>query len=219
MRFVRGYEAAVVKNFLIVADLHLGFELELERKGIYVPHADLLFKKLRFLIEITKPNGLIILGDVKHMVRMPLEREIKIVRGFLRKLTELVPRVVIVKGNHDGKIEEICREIKNLEIVEELRFGGITLLHGHKKPERFTTLLMGHVHPLVFSFGEYEKAWIIASSGKRRIVVIPALSDLVGSPVSMNRKGLKDSSPVFRTIGIDKLALYSLEGEYLGELD
>ena len=163
MRFVRGYEAVVMKNFLVVADLHLGFELELERKGIYVPHTELIFNKLKLLLKITKSRGLVILGDVKHMIRMPLEREIRIVRGLLRKLIELVPRIVIVKGNHDGKIEEICSDIDNLEIVDEFKLGRVTLVHGHRKPKKFTILLMGHIHPLAPRFGEYEKAWMIAT--------------------------------------------------------
>jgi len=124
-----------------------------------------------------------------------------------------------VKGNHDGRIEEICRGIENLEIVEKFRLGNILLLHGHKKPDEFATLLMGHIHPLASRLGEYEKAWMIATSGKRRIVVIPALSDLVGSPIPTSKKELGHFSPVFRAVTIDRLTLHSLEGEYLGELD
>src|ERR1700746_1202766 len=57
------------ERVLVVADLHLGWEVSLSHQGIHVPsQVPRLLDKLRKIIAETHPKVLILLGDVKHAV-------------------------------------------------------------------------------------------------------------------------------------------------------
>ena len=95
-----------VGKTLVIADLHLGFVYGQNKKGILIPVSKSAEEDLVELVEKRKPNRLIILGDFKDEIfgsAHPLAgRAWKLLRRLLN-----VTRVTIVKGNHDGKIEEI----------------------------------------------------------------------------------------------------------------
>jgi hypothetical protein len=56
-------------RYLVVADLHVGYELELSSKGIRVPpHEERVARELVRLGEETGSQVLVLLGDVKHRV-------------------------------------------------------------------------------------------------------------------------------------------------------
>ena len=65
--------AAMIKTpktkTLLIADPHIGWEIELQEKGIHVPsQTPKLLVKLTALIARYKPTQLVILGDVKYTV-------------------------------------------------------------------------------------------------------------------------------------------------------
>ena len=65
--------AAMVKTAetktLLIADLHIGWEMELQKKGIHVPsQTPKLLSKLTAILGKYKPQRLVILGDVKYTV-------------------------------------------------------------------------------------------------------------------------------------------------------
>src|SRR5436309_15690219 len=52
---------------LVIADLHLGWEVTLARQGIHVPsQVPRLLEKLRRILWETAAHKLILLGDIKH---------------------------------------------------------------------------------------------------------------------------------------------------------
>src|SRR5947208_9674559 len=102
------------ERVLVVADLHLGWEVSLSHQGIHVPsQVPRLLEKLRKIINDTHPRRLILLGDVKHAVAKVELEEWKYVPEFFEGLVEMIPDVQVVPGNHDG----------NLERSEERRVG------------------------------------------------------------------------------------------------
>ena len=67
------HPAALIKTaktrIMIIADLHIGWEIALSQKGIHVPtQMPKLLNKLTTLISTYRPEKLLILGDVKHTV-------------------------------------------------------------------------------------------------------------------------------------------------------
>src|SRR5881397_997500 len=73
------------ERVLVVADLHLGWEVSLSHQGIHVPsQVPRLLEKLRKIISDTHPRRLILLGDVKHAVAKVELEEWKYVLNSLR---------------------------------------------------------------------------------------------------------------------------------------
>ena len=65
--------AALIKTretrTLLIADPHIGWELELQQKGIHVPsQTPKILNKLTAIIGKYKPQQLVIAGDVKYTV-------------------------------------------------------------------------------------------------------------------------------------------------------
>jgi len=56
------------KKILIISDLHLGYEEALNRKGVLIPRFQFkdTITRLKPILETTKPETVIINGDLKH---------------------------------------------------------------------------------------------------------------------------------------------------------
>lgn len=152
------YPAALIKTqktrTLVVADLHIGWELALSEKGIHVTtQMPKLLQKVKELIQKHKPNKLMILGDVKHTVATAKLGEWKDVPDFFNGLKNEIDDVGVIRGNHDGNLKPLLPQ--NVKILPGTGIieGDIGLFHGHRWPSpsllQCKTLMMGHVHPVV----------------------------------------------------------------------
>lgn len=147
MKFIPGEAALKFKKYVVVSDIHIGFEEYLEEKGYTIP--DQTSSALERLKKLSKnSNELIILGDVKHSIFLKNKSRLML---FLNKLTDYFKKIIIIKGNHDGGIQNYTKNYKNIELVSELLRGKTLFIHGHKyaskekiiKAER---VLIGHFH-------------------------------------------------------------------------
>ncbi|HLD76273.1 MAG TPA: hypothetical protein VI874_04595, partial [Candidatus Norongarragalinales archaeon] len=87
LRFVYNEPAAVLKDALILADLHLGIEFELQQKGYHVGQQfPREAERINQLIRQTKTRQVIFLGDVKHNVYGMEDKEERVLNAFFRKL-------------------------------------------------------------------------------------------------------------------------------------
>ncbi len=152
------YPAALVKSqglrTVVVADLHIGWELALSQKGIHVPsQTPKLLKKLVDVVSRYKADRLLILGDVKHTVASAETLEWRDVPEFFSALERQVNEVLVVRGNHDGNIEPLLPESVKVLPSTGTVIGDVGLFHGHRWPSPgllgCRTLVMGHVHPVV----------------------------------------------------------------------
>lgn len=110
---------------LVFADPHIGFELS---RGLRI-RTDFEEVLAQFVLE-SNPNLLIILGDLKE----PLGLSFRLKEMLLRFFSPLKDtEVVITKGNHDGRIEEIARKFENVSVVEKFILDQKLFLHGHTK--------------------------------------------------------------------------------------
>jgi hypothetical protein len=139
---------------LVIADLHIGWEIALSEKGIHVPtQTPRLLSRLKEIISACKPENLLILGDVKHTVAKAEISEWQDVPEFFNELKKQVKEIQIICGNHDGNLEPLLPE--NIKILPTTGtvIGEIGLFHGHRWPSplllKCKTLVMGHVHPVV----------------------------------------------------------------------
>jgi hypothetical protein len=152
------YPAAIIKTqktqTLIIADLHIGWEMALAEKGIHIPtQTPRLLKTLLMLTFKHKPDRLLILGDVKHTVAKAELGEWQDIPEFFNQLKKHIKEIIIIRGNHDGNLEPLLPEnIKLLPAVGTV-IGSVGLFHGHRWPPptllKCETLIMGHVHPVL----------------------------------------------------------------------
>ncbi len=152
------HPAALVKTeknrTLLIADPHIGWEMELQEKGIHVPsQTGKLLNKLTAILSEYKPDALVVLGDVKYTVISSELGEWHDIPDFFKKLQPYVANISIVRGNHDANLEPLLPENVALLPATGAVIGDVGVFHGHKWPSPAIlgckTLVMGHLHPVV----------------------------------------------------------------------
>jgi len=158
-------------------------------------------------------DELIILGDIKH--NLPFTSYFE--KLNLPKFLEFSVPVTIVKGNHDGNIEEVV----NNEVVKSLKIGEYILTHGHILFEN-SNLIMGHVHPVVEFMDSNGKITRLKCFLKIEepfnVVVLPSFNPILeGIPVNRNED---IPGPYFESgrFQIKDFDCYLLDGTYLGKI-
>jgi putative SbcD/Mre11-related phosphoesterase len=150
--------AAIVKTSktktLLIADPHLGWEMQLQEKGIHVPsQTPKILNKLITVIAEYKPDRLVILGDVKYTVSSSEFGEWRDIPDFFNQLSKCIGSIAVVRGNHDANLEPLLPENVEFMPATGAVIGDVGVFHGHKWPSPALlgceTLVMGHLHPVV----------------------------------------------------------------------
>lgn len=143
------------ERVLVVADLHIGWELALTEKGIHVPsQTSKMLDKMLQLIKAQKPTSIIFLGDVKHTIAAAEWGEWRDVPDFFEAIGDTVQDIRVVPGNHDGNLAPLLPEnVKILPSTGVVLWRDVGLFHGHAWPAPellgCRSLIVGHVHPIV----------------------------------------------------------------------
>jgi putative SbcD/Mre11-related phosphoesterase len=201
---VLGEPAAVAEldedRALVVADYHAGIEVALRyRAGVEVgSRAGDRRERVRRLVSETGADRVVFLGDLAHDIGDPGEEERAEIEDLLDALD--VP-VTLVKGNHDGVVEDVV----DVDVTDPrgVRLDGVGFTHGHTWPSRDVlaaeVVCVGHEHPQVrleddVGGSRVERAWLRGpidatpfddhygeSLGiDADLVVFPAFNDLSG---------------------------------------
>lgn len=223
----------LIGEVLVISDLHLGFEGELQEKGIRIPsQTNRILKEILKILERAKARRIILLGDVKHGVPAASHMEWRHIPDFMKELSSRVSSLEIVVGNHDGDLLPLIP--RNVKILPPngLRVGNAWLLHGHTVPppkaEKAKFLITGHVHPAIeltdrFGFKTIQPVWLKCRSPRLplTLIVMPALNGMVGHlVVNRMRQYGERLGPVFKwaRIDIQECDAYALDGTLLGAL-
>ena len=197
--FIENERAALVGDYLVITDLHIGYESALRERGYSVPKMiNRFIKTLKKLKKKTGASNLLILGDVKHKVpKIDIEEKYDI-PSFFKTLSKEFEKIVIVKGNHDGYLEKMIH-VTNVEIVKEYSLNDIGFIHGHSYPSEEIMskkiLFIGHTHPAFKVKDELRithkyPCWILGKFNEKkikkeyekvnieRVVVVPAFNPL-----------------------------------------
>ncbi|MFH1327512.1 MAG: metallophosphoesterase [Candidatus Bathyarchaeota archaeon] len=158
---------------LVVTDLHLGFECELAQMGINLPsQTSKIRDNLIKLLENSKPNRLIILGDLKHSIPNISNQEWQEIPQFFESISEKVAKIELIPGNHDTGISRFLRAGLKIASDRGLLLGKkekIGFFHGHAwpSPKLFEAdyWATGHSHPVIqfkgmFSFRTIRPVWV-----------------------------------------------------------
>jgi Predicted ICC-like phosphoesterases len=151
------------ERWLLIADTHVGLEVELGKRGVRIPRQSV--RIVQSIIEVAEGVGatsLAILGDVKHEIASITESA-REVREFIDRVSAKFNKVVLVRGNHDGNLDLILSSDakSNVYLIDSRGFilrskdgKNLLLLHGNSKPrlEDFVSsdvIIMGHTHPAI----------------------------------------------------------------------
>jgi len=245
IRFLTNYPALYIsdKKILVISELHLGLEYELYKSGIKIPSQRIKFEAtIGKLIKLTRAEKLIILGDIKSKVPGSTIREDVEIPKFLESMKQQI-KVVMVKGNHDDRIEQIVPSGIKVYGSRGCKIGSYGFFHGHAWPSKKLMacdyLFMGHVHPaieLIDSFGfrsvlsvwlkgrlkkdSVEKKYKIKKTGKMNIVVIPTFNNILGEAALNRIIKERHTGPIMtnKVFDVDNSKVYLLDGTYLGIL-
>lgn len=153
---------------LIISDIHIGYEEALNKQGVLIPRFSFedQVKRLKAILAKTKPETVVLNGDLKHEFGRISEQEWRDTLNFLNLLSKDY-KVILIKGNHDAVLGPIAGK-KNLEILDYLIIDKILITHGDKvikvaedtisakkgvgtKAEKtksqISTIIIGHHHP------------------------------------------------------------------------
>ncbi len=171
--------ALLIKDTLIISDVHIGYEDALHSRGVMLPKFQLqdTIQRLENILKETKPKTIIINGDLKHEFGRISAQEWRDTLKLIDFILEHVDKICIVKGNHDPHLGPIVRK-RGIEIVNDYRIGNILTVHGDVaiEPEKdIKTIIMGHEHPAItvhdkirrerfkcFLVGKYKRRTLIA---------------------------------------------------------
>jgi len=166
---------------LVIADLHIGWEVTLSQQGIHVPsQTGKMLKRLKMILAESKSTRLIMLGDVKHSVTGAELEEWRDVPEFFEELLKIVPSVQVIVGNHDGNLEPLTpSKVELLPSTGLILWKTYGLAHGHAwpLPEMLgcETLILGHLHPAVtlrdaLGYRLTKPAWVMAECDGKKLL-------------------------------------------------
>lgn len=137
-------------KILVLSDFHIGYEEELNKKGVLVPRVQYkdVIDRLEMIFSKTEPEIIVINGDLKHEFGAISKQEWKETMRLIDYL-ERKGKLILIKGNHDTILGPIA-EKKDIKIVDELLVDDILITHGHKIPEKLAgVIIIAHEHPAV----------------------------------------------------------------------
>lgn len=145
------------ERILVASDFHLGLEYELAKMGINIPYqTERILGELLSLIRENNPERLLLIGDIKHGVPITSFQERREIHRFFSALLDEVEAIDVIRGNHDGNLQQLVPEgvvihpSRGLILGEDYR---VAAFHGHAWPSPrlmgADLMVMGHNHPTV----------------------------------------------------------------------
>ena len=235
-KIIPGYPALMIegtKKSLVITDLHLGFESNLSLNNVFLGKNKTVIeitKEIEKIIKKTKPDSLILLGDVKSGIKSITKTEWNTVPTFFERINNLID-TILVPGNHDANIEKLIPNGITLASSKGMIIDDILLTHGHTMPtENFSevnAIVMGHIHPVFFQEGSLingERVWVTikcdkhkifsSRSGEIEITILPSFNKYF---YATQKKFYKKSiSPIIKKMNVIEAKIVTLDGTIIG---
>jgi hypothetical protein len=207
-----------VEDYLVISDLHLGYEQSLNAEGIMIPRFQypLIIERLEEIQEKSSCSNIVVNGDLKHEFGQISRQEWNETQEFLEYLKSNFDDIILIKGNHDNFTRFIA-EKSGLQVEECYQIGDSLILHGDKIPSYLDkteaeNLIIGHEHPCIgLRNGERVEKIKCYLSGKYKdwnLIVMPSFNFVTeGSDILQERP----LSPFLKAIPGGDLEIYAVE--------
>ncbi len=162
----------------MISDLHIGYEATLKSEGISLQLKDSNYSvqhDLVELIQLTRANKVILLGDIKASTKCISKLEWRYVPEFFDFISRHAS-IYLVPGNHDGNIGVLLPQSVTIGSVKGIVLADTLLTHGHTMPstsrESIKRIVMGHIHPTYSrenSIINSQRVWFFLKARKEKI--------------------------------------------------
>ena len=225
-------------RYIVISDLHIGFESDLNAKGISIDSSLLIeemLKELCYLIKSQSAEAVIILGDLKNTIASISKIEWETVPNFFEHLSEKAD-VYFIPGNHDSNIRFLTPWNINVVSSKGMIIDGTLLIHGHAMPSfrssSIKRIIMGHIHPIFNkpdSLMKGERVWIYLNVRKEGlvpggkgildIIVLPSFNKYL---YATNRVHKRSISPIITRVlseqAVNRCLILTLDGSIVGNI-
>lgn len=214
---------------VVVSDLHLGFEEEMNLRGLFLPklqrdHVEGIIDKI---IERYNPETVIINGDFKHEFSRNLPQEWEDIVHFINRYKDQV-KLHFVRGNHDNYLITILKR-NNIEISETFETDRYYIYHGDRDRTLRKITILGHEHPSLVlrdRVGGMFKTPAFVFNQESNVLITPAMSFFSsGTDVAQSLMSEEHFTPVLKHTDSKKFRVYGITEEfglvdfgYLGDL-
>ncbi|MBX8636510.1 MAG: metallophosphoesterase [Thermoplasmata archaeon] len=191
---ISGYGIVYMPNeeTIGISDLHLGFEVYMESRGLFLPRMQMKLEEERIesILREYQPSTVLINGDVKHEFGRNTMQEWLEIRRLFTLLTDRC-RVTVVRGNHDNYIINIARTF-GIRVVRSQDVGRAKFAHGDVRVDsrKDSVMIIGHEHPairIVDSVGGSYKFPAFLYFDEDPLLILPAFSPFaLGTDVLSN---------------------------------
>ncbi|MDR0439061.1 MAG: metallophosphoesterase [Methanocalculaceae archaeon] len=221
------------ERILVLADPHFGVEADLYHHGLHIQSGTASrLSRLLIIIEESKPDYLVILGDFKHMIPYVTSQEKNEIPQVLKKIRDLTQFRLAI-GNHDAGIEKYLLKDEQLPTNGAV-IDGCGYMHGHAIPAHELSgklILCGHHHPVVNIYDEVGcslhkiPCYLLAeidgtvvdlpkTTAATRVLLVPAFCEFSGGFDVRMIPG-KKISPLAGAIRTDTLEVFLKDGTYV----
>ncbi len=175
----------LVDRTLIIADIHIGYEEELNKKGVLIPRFSFkdIMQRLEKIMDQVKDkiDTIVINGDLKHEFGSISDQEWRETLKLIDFLLEY-GKVILVKGNHDNILGPIADK-RNIKLVDKYEIDDILIIHGDKFleiPKKIKTMIIAHEHPAVSlkenNRIEKYKCFLHGKYKRKELIVMPSFN-------------------------------------------
>lgn len=203
---------------VVVSDLHLGFEEEMNLRGLFLPklqrdHVESLIDRI---IERYNPDTLIINGDFKHEFSRNLPQEWEDIVHFINRYKDQV-KLHFVRGNHDNYLIAILKK-NNIEISETFETDRYYIYHGDRDRTLRKVTILGHEHPSLVlrdRVGGMFKIPAFVYNQESNVLITPAMSFFSsGTDVAQSLMSEEHFTPVLKHTDSKKFRVYGITEEF-----
>lgn len=208
--------ALQIMDYIVISDLHLGYESSLNAAGLMIPRFQYkkILDKLKEILSKTEARKIIVNGDLKHEFDKISRQEFKEIENFIDFLKKEFEEIILIKGNHDNFTCFIA-ENKGLNVYDYYSVENFLVLHGDKIPENEIeedTIIIGHEHPSIgLRSGERVEKIKCFLKGKwnlKNIIVMPSFNFISEGSDILQAKTI---SPFLKNISLDDFEVFAIE--------
>ena len=210
--------ALKINDYLIISDLHLGYEQSLNAEGIMVPKFQYphIVNRLNEIKQKSSCNKIIVNGDLKHEFGQISRQEWTETLKFLDYLKINFDEIILIKGNHDNFTKFIADKM-DLLVYENFSIDNSLITHGDKIPTKLNdyvveNIVIGHEHPCIgLRSGERIeniKCYLKGEYKDWNLIVMPSFNFVTEGSDILQEKPL---SPFLKKINMEELEVYAIE--------
>lgn len=236
---VEDNKITIPKRYLVVSDIHIGIESKLATNDIFVgknSSVTEIIAQIKNIIESSKPDSVILLGDIKSSTSVISKTEWHDVPLFFEELQKHVSEIVLVPGNHDANIQRLMPKDVTMTGPSGLVLEDVLFTHGHVMPsENFAhvkKIVMGHVHPVFFdkeSVLNGQRVWVSLKAQKQdifasaknliEVLLMPSFNKyLYATHRATQYKKKRSISPIMQRITrVESAKIVTLQGSIIGD--